>query len=260
MNLTAPTRLYDVNGTTYTKHYYLFYDATVELFSKVHLPYALLAFAVLLFLVLLPLILLCLYPCSCFQRLLNCCRLNCQALRIFMDSFQCCYKIAPLDCRYFAGLYLILRISYLGLFFWILDGGFFIPFALTCVLTVIIIVVAQPYKQPSTIRVDVVLLLCLAIGFTAAGQGAEVVVSLAVSITLLCFLVVLTSCLCKPHAFPRRTLQRFWVCLQRTAPLNRADSIDTLPDRLENPEEYEPMLPPDALSNGAQGRHNGTTA
>ena len=92
----------------------LYYDGSVEYFSRKHLPYAVLAIIVLLVFTLLPITLLCLYPCRCFQRLLNICHLRCQALRTFMDAFQGCYKDGTngtRDCRFFAAVYLITRVA-----------------------------------------------------------------------------------------------------------------------------------------------------
>ena len=92
----------------------LYYDGSVEYFSKEHLPYAVLAIIVLLVFTLLPIVLLCLYPCRCFQRLSNVSHLKCQALRTFMDTFQGCYKDGTngtRDCRFFAAVYLIIRVA-----------------------------------------------------------------------------------------------------------------------------------------------------
>ena len=92
----------------------LYYDGSVEYFSKEHLPYAVLAIIVLLVFTLLPIALLCLYPCRCFQRFLNVCHLKCRALHIFMDTFQGCYKDGTngtRDCRFFAAVYLIIRMA-----------------------------------------------------------------------------------------------------------------------------------------------------
>ena len=92
----------------------LYYDGSVEYFSKEHLPYAVLAIIVLLVFTLFPIFLLCLYPCRCFQRLLNISHLKCQALRTFMDAFQGCYKDGTngtRDCRLFAAVYLITRVA-----------------------------------------------------------------------------------------------------------------------------------------------------
>ena len=84
-DLLAPIRLFNSYGESLDQ-YRLYYDSTVELFDKQHLPYGLIAVVISSLLVSL-LLLLCLYPCTCFQRCLNCCGLRVQALHTFMDSF-----------------------------------------------------------------------------------------------------------------------------------------------------------------------------
>ena len=91
----------------------LYYNASIEYFSREHLPFALLAICVLLVFVIFPLLLLLLYPMRSFQRCLGyCTRIRWQFLHTFADAFQGCYKNGTnntWDCRYFAGLYLFFR-------------------------------------------------------------------------------------------------------------------------------------------------------
>ena len=105
----TPNTLYDIKGDPIPKKY-LYYDGSYEYFGKDHIPYALLALFMVFVFNIFPLVLLCLYPCRCFQRCLNYCNLRCLTLHIFMDTFNGCYKLKPRDCRYFAALYLLLRI------------------------------------------------------------------------------------------------------------------------------------------------------
>ena len=67
---------------------YLFYDATVEVFSSKHIIFAIIAIAVLIVFTLLPLLLLLLYPLRCFHKCLDCCRIRCHALMVFTDAFH----------------------------------------------------------------------------------------------------------------------------------------------------------------------------
>ena len=116
-DLLVPVSVFNVHGET-SKKRYLFFDGSVEYFGPEHLPFGILALAVFLVFNILPLVLLCLYPCQCFQRCLNYCRIRCQALHIFMDSFQGCYKNRTsntYDCRWFAALYLVTWIAMLGM-------------------------------------------------------------------------------------------------------------------------------------------------
>ena len=98
----------------------LYYDASIEYFSRQHFPFALLAICVLLVFVLFPLLILLLYPMRSFQRSLGyCTRRRWQFLHTFADAFQGCYKNGTngtRDYRYFAGLYLFFRIVLLAAF------------------------------------------------------------------------------------------------------------------------------------------------
>ena len=89
----------------------LYYDTSIEYFSKEHLPFAVLALCVLLVFVIFPLLLLLLYPMRSFQRCLGyCTRIRWHFLHTFADAFQGCYKNGTngtRDYRYFAGLYLL---------------------------------------------------------------------------------------------------------------------------------------------------------
>ena len=103
---------FDHTGTKIGK--FLYYDPTVEYFGREHRLYGILAIFIFLFCSLLPLLLLLFYPMKCFQKCLNCLKLNRYGLSIFVDSFAGCYKDGTepgtRDCRYFAALFLLLRI------------------------------------------------------------------------------------------------------------------------------------------------------
>ena len=49
----------------------LYYDGTVEYFSRDHVPFAIIAIIVLVPFVIFPILVLCVYPCRCFQRFLQ---------------------------------------------------------------------------------------------------------------------------------------------------------------------------------------------
>ena len=98
----------------------LYFDASIEYFSRQHLPFAVLAVCVLLVFVLFPMLILLLYPMRSFQRCLGyCTRVRWQFLHTFADVFQGCYKNGTngtRDYRYFAGLYLLFRMVLLVAF------------------------------------------------------------------------------------------------------------------------------------------------
>ena len=165
----VPVHIYNVQGKSLEP--YLYIDGTVDYFGKQHLPYAILAIVVLFIFIILPLLLLCLYPCLCFQKVLNACKLRCQALHIFMDAFQGCYKNGTdgtRDCRYFSAMYLLVRMSFFTVFAITLSrsvyvGCFFVGVIFT--LFAILFTIVQPYKTPVYNIVDTVLVVTVALTY-----------------------------------------------------------------------------------------------
>ena len=157
-DILAPTYLWDKWG----RHVgtVLYYDGSVEYFGTDHLPYAVLAMSVLLVFTLLPILLTCLYPCRCFQKCLNSCHLRSQALHIFMDAFQGCYKDGTngtRDCRYFAAIYLIARVAvYLSMIYSYTANNC----GIICLLVILMLLVSgfHPYKKWFYNQLDMFLL------------------------------------------------------------------------------------------------------
>ena len=111
LDLLVPTTLYYMDGSHDNK-LYLYLAGDVEYFGEKHLPYAFLATIMSLALVIFPMLLLFLYPCRCFQNVLNKTHLNSHALRTFMDVFQGHYKNGTEkshDYRCFSGVFLAVR-------------------------------------------------------------------------------------------------------------------------------------------------------
>ena len=110
-DLLLPTKFYFINGSSDGKMY-LFLAGDVEYFGSVHFPYAILALCTLLTLIVFPALLMFLYPCACFQKLLNRLHCNSLALRTFMDVYQGNYKDGTnntRDYRYFSGVFFLAR-------------------------------------------------------------------------------------------------------------------------------------------------------
>ena len=160
-DILVPTYIYNEHGNRVSS-VYLYYDGTIEYFGKEHLPYALLALGILLACFFAPLILLFLYPCRCFQRILNRCRLRCVALHTFMDAFQGCYKDGTngtRDCRYFAGACLLMRFVLLVIYA-LTRGPTYYPAATLILITLAAsVAVIRPYKADIFNAVDPVLIL-----------------------------------------------------------------------------------------------------
>ena len=170
-DILMPTFAWDMNSTMQPP--VLYYDGTVEYFGKdnVHLPYALLALAVLLVFTFLPILLLCVYPCRCFQRVLNRYHLNSQTLHYFMDTFQGSFKNGTngtRDCRYFAAIYLIVRVAlYISL------GISIVTFNISMINGVLLhcgllLVIFQPYKKSQYNKIDISLVFTMMAFFSSA--------------------------------------------------------------------------------------------
>ena len=159
LDLLTPVSVYGTNGAALNTSY-VYIDGTVEYFGEEHRPYGILAIVALLVFNVLPVVLLCLYPCPCFQRCLNRTGLRCQALHIFMDSFQGCYREELRYCKYFSAVYLLARIGTIACFsltlsyraFWIVEVFFLI-------FPAMLVAVIRPYRDNKYNIIDIVLLL-----------------------------------------------------------------------------------------------------
>ena len=165
-DLLFPVKLQNVHGDTLNQMY-VYYNATIPYFGKQHLPYAILAITVLILFTILPILLLCLYPCQCFQKLLNCCGQRCTVLHTFMDTFQGCYKNRAdgrYDRRWFSAVYLVSRIALHTVIATKHNvGPLLINITFLIILTAILTGVVQPYKSYKYNIVDVVIMLIFAI-------------------------------------------------------------------------------------------------
>ena len=164
-DLLLPTRLYDINGNPNSKTY-LYLAGDVEYFGSEHLPFAIIALIVLSIFVILPTLLLFLYPCRCFQQLLNRLHCNFHVLRVFMDVFLGPYKDGTdnsRDLRYFAGAFFLARVIFVLLFGY-LDSLLSVTF-LGLVFSTLLLMMAifQPQKSKFHYNVDCVFLFFLSV-------------------------------------------------------------------------------------------------
>ena len=243
----------------------LYYDSTVGCYSHEHLIFATIAVCVLVLFIISPTILLILYPTRLFRKCVSCCGFRrWHALHMFVESFQGQYKDGTngtRDFRMVSALFLILRILILASFhnysLWVLAGR-----RITLICAICFYAIVRPYKMNIGNSVDVlilaslstsVLLLLLACYFhltaPAAFYHSLVVVLLLgvphmVLILYICYKLVnklgITECLKRKG----RHLKR---CVLAIRPPTRALEAETntgsLPDRLINPDEYDPLIP-----------------
>ena len=152
LQLLSCTQLYVPTGGVLDPPRRVYHDPSLECFGSKHLPFALLAIFVLCIFVLFPALVLLLYPTKPFQKCLGCCGSRWLALHAFADVFQGCYKNGTngtRDCRYFAGLYLVLRIvlllaTYGGSVFGMYDE---MVSVVSLVIAALLFLVFRPYKD-----------------------------------------------------------------------------------------------------------------
>ena len=110
-DLLVPTLVYQLHPAYHNVTTKLYYAPDVDYFGKEHLPYAILAIICWSIFSIFPVLLLILYPCSCFQKLLNRLPVRWFILHTLMDSLQGCFKDGTeygtrdwrwLSCIYFA--------------------------------------------------------------------------------------------------------------------------------------------------------------
>ena len=263
-DLLIPIQVNNVKGSLVGL--YLYYDATIEYFGEEHLPYAVLAVTVMLVFILFPLLLLLLYPMRCFQQCLSCIGVRWHALPIFIDAFQGCYKDGTngtWDCRYFAAAFLFARML-LFIIFGLSQTAMFYGAALfVFIVLVMAIVIVRPYKPRfSTYNaVDSVLVLIMALWcatvvcITIAGLKAHrwqkwllALLFIAVILPLFYILFVTLHWVCSRRQFGQRMIGRVrgWIG-ENHRQMVAADSEESLPDRLVNPDEYEDLTDPVAV-------------
>ena len=258
-SLLAATELYNDKGER-VGPVLLYFDASIEYFSRQHLPFALLAICILLVFVLIPLLLLLLYPMRSFQRCLGyCTSIRWQFLHTFADAFQGCYKNGTngtWDFRYFAGLYLLFRIVALVAFIshnaveWLI----LIPFL---VVVSLMFAYFRPYRNNYFNIID-----CLAFAILALTTFLVMYAMNLMPFPMhLLYALALIPCLYFISFVLYKIISRvalFCNCCSKIGeilnarkenhqlPIRRDD--EDLPDRIVNPDMYEPLL--QATENG----------
>ena len=132
-----------------------YYNASLLYFKGPHLLYGILAITALSVFVLSPTLLLVLSTLRIFQRCFSFLPYRVQIiLRIFLDSFQGCYKdgteVGTQDCRWFFAMPIILHMFFILLSAIFLDESISIYLAMILVLVIILIINIEPFKTQHT--------------------------------------------------------------------------------------------------------------
>ena len=256
-DLLTPTCVYSMNGSVVGM--FLYYDASIEYFgTKKHLPYAILAVFVVLIFVIFPILLLLLYPMQCFQRCLGRCRMRWHALHIFIDAFQGCYKDGTnrtRDCRYFSGVYLLLRLTLFILIAVTRNAAFYALAILLFISVAIFLAIVQPYKTEFAAYnvVDLVFVLTMAMWCGAAVffntavvkaryllKTSMIILGLLAVLPLFYLVAILLCWICSRNKVGQRIVQRIKSRIRRVFKQTHGTVLEeSLPDRLVNPYFYQ---------------------
>ncbi len=254
VDLLTFTHVADMHGNQVGT--FLYYDGTVSYFGTLHVPFAALAITIALVFAFLPSVLLCLYPCRCFQRILNRCGCRCFVLHAFMDAFQGCYKDGTngtKDCRYFAGVYFWVRIILLMMYCLITGPVFYSSATLILTIVAAMFIVVKPYKTAVFNVTDPLLFFVLIIGnVTVLSTATEISRDKYACLQVIAFVVYVIPLLyLLAVAFHRffvktrivhHTYRKFRSAVSRE-PTDNIFVEESLPDRLVHEDEYRPLLP-----------------
>ena len=254
-DLLVPVQLSNIHGERVNKTY-LFYDATVEMFSNSHFIFALISILVLIVFIFLPLLLLLLYPMRCFHKCLDCCGIRSHALMVFTDAFQGACKNGTngtRDHRWFALLYPSFRI--LCYFIYALTFSSFVYAMITIGLIGVaaLIVVVQPYKMAAHNTIDTVFMLTMAVhtacitSLSLSIDRQRIQHQVALSLVILSGTLPLFYLLAifLHWVYQRRVFNRVWrmckkwkCCNVKQKREGRFELSESLPDRVANPDQY----------------------
>ena len=254
-DLLVPVKLYNIHGDRVNKTY-LFYDATVQMFSNSHLVFALISILVLIVFIFLPMLLLLLYPMRCFHKCLDCCRIRSHALMVFTDAFQGACKNGTngtRDHRWFALLYPSFRILCYFIYALTFSSYAYAMITIALIGGVILIVVVQPYKRAAHNTIDTVFMLTMAVhtaSITSLSisidrlriqyQVALLLIILSGTLPLFYLLAILLHWVYQCRVFNRvwRMCKKRKCCNMKQKREGRFELSESLPDRVANPDQY----------------------
>ena len=231
-----------------------YYDANLEYFKGDHLPLALTALVIVIIFIAIPTLILLLYPFHFFQVVLKKLKLQNSLLDQFVSPFYQCYKdgTAPktYNCRWFASLFLILRII-LPLVYAFTLGSVFFPLAVIIIfIFVMILITVKPYKHVYAhyIKFDVTFLVLLALFYlsmisidvSSIKDHRLVHVSYVLTIVFGTVPLIYVFIITIYWMISKRTeIARKFTDLWKVQKYEREVSFENeVPDRLLNPTEY----------------------
>ena len=244
LRLMQSIRVYDICNNQFHR---IYHDADYERLSKHHLPYVVPASIVSIIFVILPALFILFYQNKFLQKCLNCCKVKCVLIHELANICQGCFKNGTSpgtrDYRWFAGLYLLLRILFTAVF-----GQThceLVCIIVPCIMSVLIALL-RPYRIEFYNKLDSLLWMFFTIGiscymYVLAFENLKLIgvklFSLVPLVYIIGFvtwrLIILVYRKCRSLIAKRKELPFM------TDPEGEDDQ---LPDRLLQPSEYTPLI------------------
>ena len=254
------------NGTIRSSPLVMYYDPTLKYFGTDHLPFAVVSICVVLVFIVLPTLLLILYPTRIFRKCIACCRFRrWHALHTFMEAFQGQYKDGTngtRDFRMVSALYLVFRIAVLLSYVFNLHSfgkGYGWIIALTAFAsTSLFFAIVRPYKVRHWNTAESLFLAMLSMQSLtgllvkympnqkydhAYGVTGLLIMGIPHAALALYILYIISKKIRIIEHLKRKCRCLLNICWNKHS-LNGQSGLDTdsLPDRLVNPNEYEPLI------------------
>ena len=243
--------------SNYLTKCFLYYDSTVECHTQEYTIFSAIASCVLVIFIICPTILLILYPTRLFRKCVSCCKFRWwHALHMFVESFQGQYKDGSNgthDLRMVSASFLILRILILALLInrhrSFSHTSDFQGELFACAYC--IYAITKPYKLNFMNNVDIVILFLILIFVTSTSKSYLILGStLLLLVPHMILIFHICHKLAKKIGITQCLKRMYKTCIQTTRPPSEAEvdveaesDTDSLPDRLINPGEYEPVIP-----------------
>ena len=233
------------------------FNANIQFFHAEHLPLAVLSIILLLTFIAVPPIVLIFYQAAFFQKCLTRCKMSSQALCTFVETFQGCYKDGTngtRDCRYFAGLYFIIRIINIA----VLLSSSTVLHAITAIVllywcTAVLFALVQPYKIHLYNVVDatifaligtiytIIMFIMIIILFTGHSSTYLLIITDVLYALPLLHFIMFTVCWLlnwKTSCIQKLKSHKLLHCFFKDQEESERDFDATFPYRLLNPEQY----------------------
>ena len=229
----------------------VYYDMSYEQLSKHHLHYVIPASIVVIVLVCLPALFILFYQNKVFQKFLSCCKVKCVLIHELANICQGCFKNGTSpgtrDYRWFAGLYLLLRILLISV---IGQKYHQIVFIIVPCIMAVLVAILRPYRIDFYNKLDSIFWILFAIGSSCYVYYVAAFENLTPEGIKLFFLIPLVYLIgfvaWRLITFVGRKCRLLIAKRKKLSSTTDRKGIDTeddqLPDRILQPSEYTPLL------------------